>query len=242
MNLGYWDIHNHILPGIDDGACCIEETYSLIEQEHRQGIRNLIFTPHYRPGMFEIQAQEREAVYLEICRKMKREFSDMQFFLGCEYFAHNYMMANLRDVRCRMAGTDVILQEFSSVTHYRYMLDVVTRTRKKGYRTIIAHAERYQCLYKNMERIRLLKQTGAMVQVNSGSILGKGGISRKRFCHRLLEENFVDFVASDAHGLEKRPVIMEACMEKIEKKYGADRVEKLFYRNPETLFQILHTE
>ena len=26
MNNGYWDIHNHILPGVDDGSGCMEET------------------------------------------------------------------------------------------------------------------------------------------------------------------------------------------------------------------------
>lgn len=23
---GYWDIHNHILPGVDDGSGCMRET------------------------------------------------------------------------------------------------------------------------------------------------------------------------------------------------------------------------
>ncbi len=237
MDHGYWDIHNHILPGIDDGSCCMEETYSLVEQEYRQGIRNLIFTPHYRPGMFEIRALEREKVYIDVCRKMQKEFPDMHFYLGCEYFAHNYMMANLRDVRCRMAGTNVILQEFSSVGHYRYMADVVSRILKRGYRPILAHAERYQCLYKNEERVRLLKEMGALIQVNAGSILGKSGISRKRFCHKLLDADMVDFVASDAHDPERRPVWMEACMDRVEKKYGAESVERLFWKNPQRIFK-----
>lgn len=27
---GYWDIHNHILPGVDDGSGCMRETMEII--------------------------------------------------------------------------------------------------------------------------------------------------------------------------------------------------------------------
>ena len=26
---GYWDIHNHILPGVDDGSGCMSETMEM---------------------------------------------------------------------------------------------------------------------------------------------------------------------------------------------------------------------
>lgn len=238
MNHGYWDIHNHILPGLDDGSSCMEETWRLLESEYEQGVRNLIFTPHFRPGMFDVTAPEREQVYADVYREAKNSFPDMRFYLGCEYFAHNYMINNLRDTRCRMAGTNIILLEFSTVGHYKYMESVVSRVIKTGYCPILAHVERYQCLYKNEERIRLLKEMGAMIQINAGNVLGKGGIAQKRFCHKLLADDIVDFVASDAHDLEKRPVRLEACMEKIEKKYGSERVEQLFRKNPARIFKM----
>lgn len=49
---GYWDIHNHILPGVDDGSGCMRETMEMLEEEYRQGVRHIVFTPHYRRGMF----------------------------------------------------------------------------------------------------------------------------------------------------------------------------------------------
>lgn len=48
---GYWDIHNHILPGVDDGSGCMRETMEMLEEEYRQGVRHIVFTPHYRRGM-----------------------------------------------------------------------------------------------------------------------------------------------------------------------------------------------
>ena len=30
---GYWDIHNHILPGVDDGSGCMREAMEMLEEE-----------------------------------------------------------------------------------------------------------------------------------------------------------------------------------------------------------------
>ena len=42
---GIFDIHCHIVPGVDDGAADIEETRKLLEMEYKQGVRNIILTP-----------------------------------------------------------------------------------------------------------------------------------------------------------------------------------------------------
>lgn len=39
---GYWDIHNHILPGVDDGSGCMRETMEMLEEEYRQGVRHIV--------------------------------------------------------------------------------------------------------------------------------------------------------------------------------------------------------
>lgn len=61
---GYWDIHNHILPGVDDGSGCMRETMEMLEEEYRQGVRHIVFTPHYRRDMFAIPREEIQAVYI----------------------------------------------------------------------------------------------------------------------------------------------------------------------------------
>ena len=122
MSGGYWDIHNHILPGIDDGSSCMEETCSLLREEYKQGVRHIIFTPHHRPKMFRVSVDDREKVWMETLSELQGKFPDMQFFLGCEFFVHENMAEELRDARCRMAGTDVVLAEFSSASHFAGMI------------------------------------------------------------------------------------------------------------------------
>ena len=49
----YMDMHNHILPGIDDGAKNLEESVSLIQRMRSYGIKKFICTPHIMEGVWE---------------------------------------------------------------------------------------------------------------------------------------------------------------------------------------------
>ena len=42
----YIDIHNHVLPGIDDGASTVEDSELLISGMKELGIKKSIATPH----------------------------------------------------------------------------------------------------------------------------------------------------------------------------------------------------
>lgn len=236
MSGGYWDIHNHILPGIDDGASCMEETYSLLSEEHRQGIRHIIFTPHHRPKMFRVSVDDREKVWTETFPKMQEKFPDMQFFLGCEFYVHENMEEELRDARCRMAGTDVVLAEFSSAAHFEEMKLRIGEILHLGCRPVIAHAERCRCLYKTEQRLEELREMGALVQLNAGSILGREGPQSRRFCIRALQKGLGDMIASDAHSVEGRPVELEACMKKMQRKFGKEKADRWFGGVQKTLF------
>ena len=50
---GLYDIHCHILPGVDDGARNMEESLWMLNKEYQEGVRHVILTPHFRYDMFE---------------------------------------------------------------------------------------------------------------------------------------------------------------------------------------------
>ena len=111
---GYWDIHNHILPGVDDGSSCMRETMSLLQAEYEQGIRHLIVTPHYRRGMFEIDFEDIQKVYEKTRLYCEETFPSMHLYLGRECFVSSVNRAEkiLSDSRYYMAGRPVVLLEF----------------------------------------------------------------------------------------------------------------------------------
>ena len=46
LSNGFVDIHNHILPGIDDGAKNIEQSLELVKEMKNLGFSKIIATPH----------------------------------------------------------------------------------------------------------------------------------------------------------------------------------------------------
>ena len=123
---GYWDIHNHILPGVDDGSGSMQETLQLVQNEHDQGVRHIVFTPHYRRGMFEVAQEEKAAVFQRVYEKLADQFPDMHFYLGCEYYADPHMM--------RRIGPD-ILPIMAHIERYQCLLkdmDLLAELKKAG--------------------------------------------------------------------------------------------------------------
>lgn len=236
MRKGFWDIHNHILPGLDDGACNMEETLQLVKEEYEQGIRNIIFTPHFRTGMFEVSRKEQIQVFKEVTQELRMHFPDMLFCLGCEYYVHHDVVADLDAAPYRIAATKAVLVEFSTRQSFLTIKTAVERIIQTGYTPIIAHVERYRCLIEEEGRLALLKEAGALIQINADAVLGNAGAAITRFCKNALAGDLVDFVASDAHDKKLRGVRMLECIRLIEKKHGKAKVEKLFIENPKALF------
>ena len=48
------DIHTHVLPGIDDGAQNLQESYEILQALIAQGVTELVATPHIISGVYEL--------------------------------------------------------------------------------------------------------------------------------------------------------------------------------------------
>ena len=165
---GYWDIHNHILPGVDDGSGCMRETMEMLEEEYRQGVRHIVFTPHYRRDMFAIPREEIQTVYARVCEMAADRFPEMEFYLGCEYYIHSdSSVERLRgNPKYYMAGSRTVLIEFAYEASFAWIMQTVSEVRQMGLQPVLAHAERYECLYKGKDRVAELKTQGVYIQIN----------------------------------------------------------------------------
>lgn len=113
---GIYDIHCHIVPGVDDGATDIGETVKLLRMEYEQGVRTVITTPHFRFRMFETPA-EKVREQFRLVEKAASEISpDLHVYLGCEFHANMEMLPMLREQKVMtMAGSRYVLTEFSII-------------------------------------------------------------------------------------------------------------------------------
>lgn len=237
---GLWDVHNHILPGLDDGASCLEETMEMLRQEYAQGVRHIVFTPHQRSGMFEIPEEYRIQVFEQLMEEIRgTELSEMTFQLGCEFHVHGAKYSLLQKQTYRMpspyTSETMVLAEFS----YRDDFDEVMRhlgiLRDAGIRhIIIAHAERYNLSAQDIKTLHEIP--GVYIQVNAGSIIGDEGLLKKMKTAKLLREDLVDLIGSDAHDTKSRVVNLRDCARYLAKLTDRATVRRIMITNPETMF------
>lgn len=235
---GYFDIHCHILPGVDDGAGDIVETEKMLREAYKEGIRNIIATPHFHPRRGHAPVEEILESADRVQKLIEEKFSGMELYQGQEiYYGHDVLDKLKNKELLPMEDSQYVLVEFSPGDEVRRITDGLNSLLIKGYIPILAHVERYGFLDADMETIEELVEAGVYLQINSGSLLGELGGEKKRFVKKLLKEDLVTFIASDAHDSERRKPRFQKCAEYISKKFGDRMVQRIFYENPQKIIE-----
>ena len=231
----YIDIHSHVLPHMDDGARSTRMSLEMLRQAESEGITDIIVTPHYRRGYFKGNRSQVEEELAELREFMKAEGIRVNLYPGNEIYYHSELEGKLDSgALSTMNNTEYVLVEFSPMEDFMYIRRAVDDLFSMGYIPIIAHVERIQCLTKDIERARALKNGGCNLQVNVASAVGKMGFRCKRFVHKLLREELVDYIATDAHDAYKRRPSIHKCAEMLYRKYNRDYVDEILFQNAAT--------
>lgn len=227
------DIHCHILPYVDDGAEQLEEMEKLIAEQARQGVCVVCATPHLRRGMFEAGDEEVRHQFERARTFIRTHRLPVYLCRSREYYCDTRFMALLERGEVRPLGKGrTLLVEFSGRHSFEVICDRLQKILAAGYRPLAAHVERYPAVRADAGRVRQMRELGALIQVNAGSVLGREGLRQQRFCWELMKQELVDVVASDAHGLEYRPVELGLCAHKIENKMGTAYAQKVLWDDP----------
>ena len=194
------DIHNHILPGIDDGAKTVEDSLALIKGMGELGITRFVATPHIMhnyypnsPGTINTALSELKAALLE------NHITDVVVKAAAEHMIDDNFENLLEDGGIMPLGKDYLLVEMSFLQASINLDSAIEKTAKKGLFPVLAHPERY-LYYKDYQGIfTSLKKRGTLLQLNLLSLGEYYGPETHKIAHHLLEDKLVDFVASDLH-------------------------------------------
>lgn len=233
---GLFDMHCHIVPEVDDGADSLEEALTILQMEYEQGVRTVICTPHFRKKMFETPLSEIRKQF-KLLRAAAWEMNkELRLYLGCEFHANMEMIPSLKAHRgYSMAGSRYVLTEFSGSTEASYIRERLYALLSSGYKPIIAHIERYECMRKDMTLAEDLIDMGAFVQVNADSLIGKEGFGTKRYCSKLLQAGNIHFVGSDCHGSKERISRIGEAYDFVCQKAGEEYADTIFKKNPQKI-------
>lgn len=215
------DIHNHILPGIDDGCRNLEESLELAKLAAKEGIRHIIATPHHANGRYQNEAEKVQQAVAQLNQDLSDEGVTLQIHAGQEIRVYKELLDDLNEGKLlTLAGSRYMLLEFSSSRVPDGIEDLLHELSLAGITAIIAHPERNMELSGNLGRLAELINRGALAQMTTHSINGLFGRKIQSISLEMCRSNLIHFLSSDAHHPVERPISLQTSATTIINKVG----------------------
>ena len=197
------DMHNHVLPGIDDGAPDTEMSLLLMAELKSLGFHKLIPSPHTFNSLYPNTPQTIQAAF-EVLKKSMRTCPNLLPELN--NFASEYMMDDyFKTIRCNdkplSFGFDHVLIEMSFADEAPMLLEEIFQLQLLGCIPVLAHPERYPYLNGNISYFNMLVDRGCQLQLNLLSLTDQYGKGPQRTALKLLDLELYSWAGTDAHHL-----------------------------------------
>ena len=228
------DIHSHVLPGLDDGARCLEQSVAMIRIAAQTGTTDLVASPHANLD-FQFDPERVE----ELLAQLRQASEGVRLHQGCDF--HLYF-DNIQDALANPAKYTInhkryLLVEFPDVLIAKSTPEVFAQLLQSGMTPIITHPERNYLLHKRMAELETWIESGVLVQVTAQSLLGRFGTEARAVARELMKRGMVHFIASDAHDDQDRTPRLDLAYDHVAGRYGRERAELLFVANPKAVIE-----
>lgn len=199
------DVHCHFVPGVDDGAPDLAAALRWLERGLEEGVCRVAATPHLPAGRAGGRYRRRaEEAFLELRAAAREEMPELELRLAFELRLDGSPV-DPEDQGLWLGTGGHLLVEYDllrlpagdPVAPMEPLLEA-------GRVPVLAHPERYRGAAEGLDWARRLREAGALLAVNAGSLLGRYGARPEETARRLLAGGLVDLVASDHHARPRR--------------------------------------
>ena len=204
------DIHNHILPGIDDGAKNVQESIDLIHGFKELGITNLVTTPHIMSNLYP-NTKETITASLDLLTNelLANDLKDISIEAAAEHMIDDSFKELLEQGEVMSMRKQYLLVEMSYLQPSINFDDAIKSIMKKGFFPILAHPERYGYWHTNKANYSKYKKKGVQYQLNLLSLSDYYGPEVQRMALYLLDHGLIDYIATDIHRREQIEFLKE---------------------------------
>jgi protein-tyrosine phosphatase len=199
------DLHNHLLPGLDDGPADLASSLEMARAAVAAGITTMACTPHVAEKYPNRASEIRPAV-----ERLRAELAvagiPLDIVSGAEISTD--VIDDLDDAELRLLSLNDsgwLLVEAPFAGWPLRVPKLIGELEIRGFRVLFAHPERAEAIQHNPDRLRDLVGRGALVQSNASSLLGDHGRRVTQTVQSLLRNGLIHILASDAHSATWRP-------------------------------------
>lgn len=229
------DIHNHMLPAVDDGAKNDDVALSMLKEAVNQGIEHLVLTPHLYEadiikgtGEWKDRIEKGKQTILALATENKLP---VEITVAAEV-RYQDMLPIILDELDVLIGGKYLLLEFAFHSVPNNLERIIYDITRKGVIPIIAHPERIKPWQRDPQRLEELINMGCPTQLDIGSFLGTLGPNTEKLANILFDRDAVHLVGSDSHNMESRALYAKPGYDWLSDRYGNEYAELLLRVNP----------
>ena len=233
---GFVDLHCHWVARIDDGAPTEEESLAMLRALRRAGFDTVVATPHMRIGMFDNRREDLIAAFERMQPTLASATDPLpEVALASEHYFDDVIHTRLLSGEALpYPGGRAVLLEFYGVDFPAVLVERLFDLVRRGIRPVIAHPERYRCLWRSPEILERLVDAGLGTLLDAAALVGKYGREPQRAAEVLLERGLYHAACSDAHRATDVADVARS-IERVRALYGDDEVDFLFREGPTAL-------
>ena len=227
------DLHCHILPGIDDGAKDLAASLAMARMAAADGIAVTACTPHIYPGVYDNTGDGIRAGVARLQSALDEAGIALRLTSGADAHIAPELPEKLRSGAApTLGGTRYFLLEPPHHVAPPRFAEFVFGVIAAGFVPLITHPERLTWIGDHYEMFCTLAERGAWMQVTAGSLTGRFGQEARYWGERMLDEGRVHVLATDAHGVNRRPPLLAEGRQAAEKWLGAEEARHLVETRP----------
>ncbi|MBU2975940.1 tyrosine-protein phosphatase [Zobellia sp. B3R18] len=212
---GFIDIHNHLLPGIDDGAKTVDDSIALIKALAELGITHFVATPHIMSNYYPNTKETINASLTELKNALlQNDLKDISIEASAEHMIDDIFENLLESDGVMPMKKNYLLVEMSYLQPPINFDEAIVKTASKRFFPILAHPERYGFLHHRKKRYQEYKDNGILFQMNLLSLSEYYGKEVPKMALELLDNGLIDFVASDIHNMNQLNALKKITLSK----------------------------
>lgn len=199
------DLHSHILPGVDDGPATLEGSFAMARAAVTAGTGQIVATPHVNKRSF-IEPEAIRPAVAALNRALEARGIGLVVRSGAEIALLRLLDLGDEQLECMtLGGGPYLLLESPFRPLAGDIGTLIFGVQTRGFRVLLAHPERCPVFHRDPDALARLVDAGVLLQVTETAITGAFGDRVRQFALRLLREDLVHVIASDAHDHEHRP-------------------------------------
>ena len=182
------DCHTHVLPCIDDGAKSLDDGVALCVRLSELGVTEVVATPHWCSPRFNVVNEGIEEAWKTLHAAVGSRIPSLKLVLGCEHHLSGLQSpaAFVESMRPLGSGRCALIElpdDHLPPSTWTVLFAVL----RAGLRPILAHPERCKGLSLSDEGLHAYVDSGGLLQVTLGHVLGAHGLIMRFKSRRMLK-------------------------------------------------------